>query len=64
MIGKFCVFLNQHARGSRSKTWSKTIGGSTRKVRSIDRIADRETNVRGLDGLAHEHSGTESDCAM
>ena len=33
--------------------WTKTIGWSTRKVRSIDRIADRESNVRGLDGLAH-----------
>ena len=28
------------------------------EVRSTDRIADREANVRGLVGLAHGHSGT------
>ena len=40
---------------------------SSRKVRSTDRIADRgshEDDLVGLVGLAHEHSGTESDCAM
>ena len=38
-----------------------------REVRSTDRIADRgshEDDLVGLVGLAHEHSGTESDCAM